>query len=76
MCVLLKILEILFTYGAGALSLKPGVGGHCIAVDLWFIVDSAPTEARLIRAGAAREVNDGKPEFVLEKIRKVAEAFK
>jgi len=52
----------------------PGVGGHCIAVDPWFIVDSAPDEARLIRT--AREVNDGKPEFVLEKIRKVAEEFK
>ncbi len=52
----------------------PGVGGHCIAVDPWFIVDSAPHEARLIRT--AREVNDGKPEFVLAKIRKVAETFK
>ncbi len=52
----------------------PGVGGHCIAVDPWFIVDSTPEEARLIRT--AREVNDSKPEFVLEKIRKVAEAFK
>ncbi len=52
----------------------PGVGGHCIAVDPWFIVDSAPDEARLIRT--AREVNDAKPEYVLEKIRKVAEAFK
>ena len=44
----------------------PGVGGHCIAVDPWFIVDSAPDEAKLIRA--ARLVNDGKPLFVLEKI--------
>jgi UDP-N-acetyl-D-mannosaminuronic acid dehydrogenase len=44
----------------------PGVGGHCIAVDPWFIVDSAPQAARLIRT--AREVNDGKPEWVLEKI--------
>ena len=52
----------------------PGVGGHCIAVDPWFIVDSAPDEARLIRT--AREVNDGKPEFVLDKVRKVASAFK
>ena len=46
----------------------PGVGGHCIAVDPWFIVSSAPDEARLIRT--AREVNDCKPEFV---IRRVAE---
>jgi UDP-N-acetyl-D-mannosaminuronic acid dehydrogenase len=44
----------------------PGVGGHCIAVDPWFIVDSAPQAARLIRT--AREVNDGKPEWVLDKI--------
>lgn len=52
----------------------PGVGGHCIAVDPWFIVDSSPDEARLIRT--AREVNDSKPEFVINKIRKVAAAFK
>lgn len=44
----------------------PGVGGHCIAVDPWFIVSSAPETARLIRT--AREVNDTKPEWVLEKI--------
>lgn len=49
----------------------PGVGGHCIAVDPWFIVSAAPDEARLIRA--AREVNDSKPEWVLEKILKSAE---
>lgn len=41
-----------------------GVGGHCIAVDPWFIVDSAPDQAKLIRA--AREINDHKPEFVIE----------
>jgi UDP-N-acetyl-D-mannosaminuronic acid dehydrogenase len=45
----------------------PGVGGHCIAVDPWFIVAAAPEEARLIRT--AREVNDGKPAYVLEKIK-------
>jgi UDP-N-acetyl-D-mannosaminuronic acid dehydrogenase len=44
----------------------PGVGGHCIAVDPWFIVDSAPDEAKLIHM--ARIVNDSKPYFVLEKI--------
>ena len=44
----------------------PGVGGHCIAVDPWFIVDSAPHEARLIRV--AREVNDNKPHIVMEKV--------
>lgn len=42
-----------------------GVGGHCIAVDPWFIVSSAPEEARLIRT--AREVNDAKPDWVLHK---------
>ncbi|MBL8370318.1 MAG: UDP-N-acetyl-D-mannosamine dehydrogenase [Burkholderiaceae bacterium] len=45
----------------------PGVGGHCIAVDPWFIVSAAPTEAKLIRA--AREVNDSKPGWVIEKIK-------
>jgi UDP-N-acetyl-D-mannosaminuronic acid dehydrogenase len=44
----------------------PGVGGHCIAVDPWFIVSSAPDVARLIRT--TREVNDGKPAWVLDKI--------
>lgn len=44
----------------------PGVGGHCIAVDPWFIVDSAPDVARLIRT--AREVNDGKPQIVLRQV--------
>ena len=45
----------------------PGVGGHCIAVDPWFLISSAPDSARLMRT--AREVNDSKPEFVLERIR-------
>lgn len=44
----------------------PGVGGHCIAVDPWFIVDSAPRTARLIRM--AREVNDSKPNWVIDKV--------
>ncbi|WP_076263100.1 UDP-N-acetyl-D-mannosamine dehydrogenase [Intrasporangium flavum] len=44
----------------------PGVGGHCIAVDPWFIVSAAPEQARLIRA--ARETNDGRPRSVLDKI--------
>lgn len=43
-----------------------GVGGHCIAVDPWFIVDKTPEQARLIRT--AREVNDYKPQWVLEKV--------
>ena len=48
----------------------PGVGGHCIAVDPWFIVSQAPQEARIIRA--AREINDGKPEWVLAKVHQAA----
>ncbi|HCU66831.1 MAG TPA: UDP-N-acetyl-D-mannosamine dehydrogenase [Rheinheimera sp.] len=43
-----------------------GVGGHCIAVDPWFIVHSAPEQAKIIRT--AREVNDFKPEWVLQKV--------
>lgn len=43
----------------------PGVGGHCIAVDPWFIVAAAPEEARLIRQ--ARETNDSKPDWVVMK---------
>ncbi|MNE40598.1 UDP-N-acetyl-D-glucosamine 6-dehydrogenase [compost metagenome] len=45
----------------------PGVGGHCIAVDPWFIVSKTPEQARLIRT--AREVNDSKPEWVLKKVK-------
>jgi len=52
----------------------PGVGGHCIAVDPWFIIHSAPESARLMRT--AREVNDGKPKWVIEKVREKAERFK
>lgn len=43
-----------------------GVGGHCIAVDPWFIVNQNPEEARIIRM--AREINDGKPKWVVAKI--------
>jgi UDP-N-acetyl-D-mannosaminuronic acid dehydrogenase len=43
-----------------------GVGGHCIAVDPWFIVNSAPDTAKLI--AAARSVNDAKPKWVLQKV--------
>jgi UDP-N-acetyl-D-mannosaminuronic acid dehydrogenase len=48
----------------------PGVGGHCIAVDPWFIVDSAPEQTPLIKA--ARLVNDGKPTHISEKVQKAA----
>ncbi len=44
----------------------PGVGGHCIAVDPWFIVGAAPGLSRLIRT--AREVNDSKPRHVADQI--------
>lgn len=49
----------------------PGVGGHCIAVDPWFIVSSAPEQSRLIRT--ARLVNDEKPSWVVEKTRAALE---
>lgn len=52
----------------------PGVGGHCIAVDPWFIVDSAKGRAKLIRT--AREVNDSKPWYVIEQVIKAADEFK
>jgi len=45
----------------------PGVGGHCISVDPWFFVESAPDLARLIRQ--AREVNDSQPHFVVDLVR-------
>jgi UDP-N-acetyl-D-mannosaminuronic acid dehydrogenase len=47
----------------------PGVGGHCIAVDPWFLVGAAPEDARLIRA--ARGVNDNMPEHVLDLLRQM-----
>jgi UDP-N-acetyl-D-mannosaminuronic acid dehydrogenase len=50
----------------------PGVGGHCIAVDPWFIVAAAPEQARLIRA--AREINDARPEAVVESAVATAES--
>jgi UDP-N-acetyl-D-mannosaminuronic acid dehydrogenase len=44
-----------------------GVGGHCIAVDPWFIVNAFPNDAHLMRT--AREINDGKPLFVISKVK-------
>jgi UDP-N-acetyl-D-mannosaminuronic acid dehydrogenase len=52
----------------------PGVGGHCIAVDPWFIVSRNPEQARLIRV--AREVNNYKPEWIIEKVKKCANKLK
>jgi len=56
--------------------LKPGVGvgGHCIAVDPWFIVSQFPEEARLIKT--ARELNDYKPLWVVRKIEEKVKAFR
>lgn len=48
----------------------PGVGGHCIAVDPWFIVSTDRENSNLIRT--AREVNDGKPEWVISKVKEAA----
>jgi len=45
----------------------PGVGGHCIAVDPWFIVSKTPEQAQLIHA--ARKVNDAKPKWVVDKVK-------
>lgn len=46
----------------------PGVGGHCISVDPWFFVESAPDLAQLIYT--ARQVNDAQPHFVLDLVRR------
>ncbi|MGN6514344.1 MAG: UDP-N-acetyl-D-mannosamine dehydrogenase [Rhizomicrobium sp.] len=52
----------------------PGVGGHCIAVDPWFIVATNPNEAKLIRE--ARLINDAKPELICAKVRERCAALK
>ncbi len=51
-----------------------GVGGHCIAVDPWFIVHQGGADAKLIRS--AREVNDRKAEWVVEKVKSTAAEWK
>lgn len=51
----------------------PGVGGHCIAVDPWFIVSQTPEQAHLIRT--ARFVNDSKPIWVLNKVKQAVDQF-
>ncbi len=51
-----------------------GVGGHCIAVDPWFIVSEFPEESQVIRK--AREVNNYKTEWALEKVKNAALRFK
>ncbi|WOX06727.1 UDP-N-acetyl-D-mannosamine dehydrogenase [Microbulbifer pacificus] len=51
----------------------PGVGGHCIAVDPWFIVSSAPQQAKLI--AQARAVNDSRPPYVVAQVEQAARAI-
>lgn len=51
-----------------------GVGGHCIAVDPWFIVSEFPSESKIIRS--AREINNYKTDWVIEKIKNTALQFK
>jgi UDP-N-acetyl-D-mannosaminuronic acid dehydrogenase len=55
------------------LSPGPGVGGHCISVDPWFLVHSAPKLTPLMRT--AREVNDRKPHYVVERVAALARQF-
>jgi UDP-N-acetyl-D-mannosaminuronic acid dehydrogenase len=52
----------------------PGVGGHCIAVDPWFIIASDPEHANLLRT--ARAVNDNKPQWVIDKVKAKSAKFK
>ena len=56
------------------LSPGPGVGGHCIPVDPWFIVHAQPDLSRMIRT--AREVNVAKEQHVVQRIRRAAERFR
>ncbi len=51
-----------------------GVGGHCIAVDPWFIVNQFPHDAHMIRT--ARETNDDKPLFVISKVQEAVKGIK
>jgi len=52
------------------LSPGPGVGGHCIAVDPWFLVERYPESARLIRQ--ARQVNDARPSQIVDQVERAA----
>ena len=51
----------------------PGVGGHCIAVDPWFIAEKKPELAKIIRL--SRETNDGMPEFVANRVSKILQGI-
>lgn len=52
----------------------PGVGGHCIAIDPWFLIASDPENAKLMRT--ARQVNDAKPHHIVNKIIQTASRIK
>lgn len=52
----------------------PGVGGHCISVDPWFLVGDYPGLANIILA--ARKINDTMPEYVLERVSKIMETHR
>ena len=52
----------------------PGVGGHCIAVDPWFLVQAAPGPAQLI--ASARRLNDRMPEHVVDRVRTITAGIK
>jgi UDP-N-acetyl-D-mannosaminuronic acid dehydrogenase len=56
------------------LSPGPGVGGHCIAIDPWFIISAAPEDAKVMRA--ARGVNDAKPQHVFTTVKAAAERLR
>jgi len=47
----------------------PGVGGHCIAVDPWFVINSAPSQSKIIKK--ARNINDDMPNQIIKKIKKI-----
>ena len=51
----------------------PGVGGHCIAVDPWFLISAVPEQARLM--STAREVNDARPAQVIEQVVEAVEGL-
>ncbi len=52
----------------------PGVGGHCIAVDPWFLIHGSPDETPLMKT--ARQVNDGKPQIIISTIEKQIDRFR
>ncbi len=65
-----KIIEIANKHPrVNILSPGPGVGGHCISVDPWFLVGDYPGLANIILA--ARKINDSMPEYVLERISEI-----